>query len=115
VNWHYGEDRLEGQRSLSALVSVACDRAYNSTPLIRNEMLGRHTLTSQGAKARRVLIELCLTEGAKPRLGMDHYGPERAMYGGVLHYRSCTRRMKTGQPRFAPHPPEVAHMRRGLL
>ena len=86
VRWVYADDRLEESRSLSALVSIACDRAYRATPLIRNEMLGRHTLTSQGAKARRVLLENCLTHSADPLLGMKGYGPERAMYSGVLEF-----------------------------
>lgn len=86
VRWHYTDDRLQGSRSLSALVSIACDRAYASTPLIRNEMLGRHTLTSQGAKARRVMLEKCLMHSTEPLLGMKGYGPERAMYSGVLEY-----------------------------
>lgn len=86
VHWHHGDQRLEGVRSLSALVSVASDRTYNQTPTIRNEMLGRHTLTSQGAKARRVLLEKALTNATEPVLGMTGYGPERAMYGGVMEY-----------------------------
>lgn len=110
VHWHYGQDRLEGQRSLSALVSIACDRAYSSTPRIRNEMLGRHTLTSQGAKARKVLIGLCLTDGGKPRLGMEHYGPERAMYGGVLQYLDLHNENEDGTAGFrGPNPGSSGH------
>ena len=56
-------------RSLAGIVSAACDIAYPHTPHIRNEMLGRHQLTSQGAKARRELITAMLTRpsSASPR------------------------------------------------
>src|SRR5436305_2030541 len=43
-------------RSLAGVVSAACEAVYPHTPEIRNEMLGRHQLTSQGAKARRELM-----------------------------------------------------------
>ena len=46
-----GEDAIDlTARSLSGIVSAACDIAYPHTPQIRNEMLGRHQLL---AKARR--------------------------------------------------------------
>lgn len=110
VHWMFGQDRLDGQRSLSALVSVACDRAYSKAPRIRNEMLGRHTLTSQGAKARKVLIGLCLSDSHKPLLGMDHYGPERAMYGGVLQFLGLHDANKDGIAGFrAPKRGTSAH------
>jgi len=76
---------LRGQ-SLARVVSDACDVFYRHTPHIRNEMLGRHQLTSQGAKARRELIMAMLTEPSSACLGITGYGPERAMYDGVLAY-----------------------------
>jgi hypothetical protein len=76
---------LDG-RSLAGIVSAACEIAYPHTPHIRNEMLGRHHLTSQGAKARRELLTAMLTHPASARLDIDGYGPERAMYEGVLAY-----------------------------
>ena len=59
-------------------------------------MLGRHQLTSQGAKARRELITAMLTHGSSPRLGITGYGPERAIYDGVLTY------LGLHKPRFEP-------------
>jgi hypothetical protein len=73
-------------RSLAGIVSTTCDRAYPDTPSIRNEMLGRNQLTSQGAKARRELITAMLTHGPDACLGIAGYGPERAIYDGVLAY-----------------------------
>lgn len=77
---------LLGGRSLAAIVSAACDLAYPDTPHIRNEMIGRHQLTSQGAKARRELLAAMLTRPSEPSLGIGGYGPERALCEGVLAY-----------------------------
>lgn len=77
----------QGARSLAALVSVVCDQVYPQTPHIRNEMLGRHQLTSQGAKARRNTLHALITAGHKEALGFtDGWGPERAMYHGVIEH-----------------------------
>jgi hypothetical protein len=80
-------------RSLSALVSQACDEVYSHAPHIRNEMLGRHALTSQAARARSDLLEAMLTSSGQQYLGfpVDKYGPERAMYHGVLAYMGLHR------------------------
>lgn len=71
-------------RSLAGVVSVACDISYDQCPTVHNEMLGRHQLTSQGAKARRELLTAMIEHPAQKYLAIDGYGPERAMYSGVL-------------------------------
>ena len=78
-----GGQPLSGGRG-SAALSEASDIAYRSTPLIRNEMLNRADLTSQGAKARRLLLEAMIEHGFEPDLGFDGYGPEVAMYRAFL-------------------------------
>ena len=52
--------------------------------MVRNEMLNRTELTSQGAKARRMLLEAMIERGAEPDLGFEGYGPEVAMYRAFL-------------------------------
>lgn len=96
-----GDSTLTGQ-SLAAIVSAACERAYPSTPHIRNEMLGRHQLTSQGAKARRELLTAMLTFPDSPRLGIEGYGPERAMYEGVVAYLGLHREYADVAPAGQP-------------
>ncbi|MEV4436791.1 ATP-binding protein [Streptomyces sp. NPDC049585] len=75
-------------RSYANLASQACDRVYPLTPHIRNEMVGRHQLTSNGARARRQLLTDMLQRSGTPLLGYDakKYTPERAMYHGVVEY-----------------------------
>lgn len=67
-----------------ALLSQVCDRVYNKTPILRNELINRRQLTSQSAKARRELIEALLSKTNEERLGMTGYGPEVAMYRSLL-------------------------------
>jgi hypothetical protein len=92
--WNRGNDisaapgEIIRKRSYAALVSYACDKIYQHTPHIRNEMLGRHELTSNAARARRELLTAMLRQPNLPVLGFDQnrYTPERAMYHGVLEY-----------------------------
>lgn len=92
--WERGTDiptaprRAIDARSYAALVSEACDEVYRDTPHVRNEMLGRQELTSNGARARRELLTALLGQASMPVLGFDQgrYTPERAMYHGVVEY-----------------------------
>ena len=68
----------------SAALSEAADLAYPSTPAVGNEMLNRTDLTSQGAKARRLLLEAMIERRFEADLGLDGYGPEVAMYRSFL-------------------------------
>ena len=84
-----GSGRGGGERELavgrgSAPLSEAADIAYPDTPTVRNEMLNRTDLTSQGAKARRLLIEAMIERGDQTGLGLDGHGPEVAMYRAFL-------------------------------
>ena len=78
-----GETPLDGGRG-SAALSEAADYAYPASPSIHNEMLNRADLTSQGAKARRILLEAMIEHGSEPNLGLKGYGPEVAMYRAFL-------------------------------
>ena len=68
----------------STPLSEAADLAYGSTPVVRNEMLNRTELTSQGAKARRLVLEAMIERGSEPGLGFEGYGPEVAMVRAFL-------------------------------
>ena len=87
-------------QSLSALVSAACDLAYAKTPKISNEMIGRHQLTSQGAKARRELASALIENPELECGGLEGYGPEIAMYQGVFEALGLHGRDKSGVYRW---------------
>ena len=68
----------------SHALSHAADAAFEFTPIVGNEMLNRTRLTSQGAKARRLLISAMIKRGGEPNLGLEGFGPEVAMYRAFL-------------------------------
>jgi hypothetical protein len=76
--------QVSRQRDFSELLSALCDETYHRSPIIRNEMLNRRELTSQGAKTRRELLERMFTFASEPTLGIDGHGPDRSMYESVL-------------------------------
>lgn len=46
-----------GAMGINRIVSDICDKAYNKTPVINNEMINRHDLSGQTLKARNAIIE----------------------------------------------------------
>ncbi|MEU4300111.1 ATP-binding protein [Kitasatospora aureofaciens] len=75
-------------RSYASLASQACELVYPHTPRIRNEMAGRHQLTSNGTRARREVLTAMIQRSGVHLLGFDpdNYSAERAMYHGVVEY-----------------------------
>lgn len=65
-------------------LSSAADMTFSSSPIVSSEMINRSHLTSQGAKARRVLLDAMINKGSEVRLGLDGYGPEVAIYNAFL-------------------------------
>ena len=98
-----GEQELSSRRG-SAPLSEAADLAYPSTPMVRNEMLNRTELTSQGAKARRMLLEAMIERGSEPDLGFEGYGPEVAMYRAFLEATGLHRPMPASEIRVFGEP-----------
>ena len=87
----------------SHAISRAADIAFASTPIIGNEVLNRTQLSSQGTKARRLLIRAMIDRGGDPDLGLTGYGPEVAMYRAFLKRTGIHRpnRERPGLP-FGP-------------
>lgn len=79
-----GSREVPSGQQLNALLSAHCDRAYHAGPRLWTELLNRRELTSQGAKARRELIEAMLTRAGEPDLGLSGYGPEVSMARSAL-------------------------------
>jgi hypothetical protein len=86
-------------RGGSPAVSWVADRTYVSAPIVRNDLINRRELTSQAAKARRQLLEAML-QADQPRLGIEGFGPERAMYESILFATGMHREDQPGW-RFA--------------
>jgi hypothetical protein len=81
-SWHLVGHRheLAAREGVSAILSRVADVAYHATPRVANEMIARRELTSQGAKARRMLLEAFLRNPTLEKFGIEGYGPDRAIY-----------------------------------
>ena len=70
--------------SPSSIASGLCDEWYAEAPRVFNEMINRNALTAQGSSALHKLLEAMIGRAALPRMGIEGWGPERAMYEAVL-------------------------------
>jgi hypothetical protein len=68
----------------SLAISRIADLWYNKAPIIRNDLVNRHDLSSQAAKARRLLFEAMLAAPQDDGLGITGFGPDRTLYLSVL-------------------------------
>ena len=70
-------------RNFSEYLSYVSSEVYKSAPKVRNEMVAKRELSSQGSKARREIAESLLTHADSPALGFLGFGPEKSMYDAV--------------------------------
>ena len=84
--WFYQGQMVQAQpgQGLSHLLSSICDDLYPDSPRLWNELINRRVLSSQGAAARRNLIEAMLQREEQPGLGITGFPPERSMYESLL-------------------------------
>lgn len=83
--WIQGEiETLNNITDFNSKLSDICDRVYHRSPILWNELINRRDLTSQGAKARRELIQAMLEHQNEEKLGLEGYGPEVSMYYSLL-------------------------------
>ena len=75
---------LASGRQLNDRLSQACDEVYYATPVWRNELVNRRSLSSSAAGARRNLIEAMFEHADKESLGFEGNPPERSMYETLL-------------------------------
>lgn len=91
ATWHWIKPggrrwQLVEATSPSAVLSTIADAWYGKALVVHNDLVNRNELSSQAARARRVLIEAMLTQPREPRLGIEGFGPESSMYMSVLNY-----------------------------
>ncbi|WP_040898619.1 hypothetical protein, partial [Xenococcus sp. PCC 7305] len=83
--WIEGKQiKIKNITEFNSQLSAVCDRIYHKSPKIWNELINRRQLTSQGAKARRELIEAIIEHSDLEKLGLEGYGPEVTMYHSLL-------------------------------
>ena len=79
---HGKADQMHGTASSAA--SAACSAWYDSTPIIRNEMINRNDLTGQGATARNRLMAAIIEKWGSAEPWFGSWSPERAVYDTMI-------------------------------
>mgnify|MGYP000870227064 CR=1 FL=1 len=100
--WLYKGKSLPVKKNegLSHLLSKVCDALYDQSPVIWNEIINRRVLSSQGAAARRNLIEKMLTHSAELNLGIEGFPPERSIYESLMKASGLHKEFKKGHWEF---------------
>lgn len=88
VDWIFkGEKQnINSQRDFNALLSKVCADVYSQTPVINNELINRHKLSSSISTARIKYLQALLTNADKKDLGWekDKFPPEKTIYYTLL-------------------------------
>ncbi|MEJ5223072.1 MAG: hypothetical protein WHV44_01360 [Anaerolineales bacterium] len=97
--WFYRGEPVQTRpnQGLSHLISGICDQLYAQSPVVWNEIVNRRQLSSQGAAARRNLIEGMLTRADQERLGIEGFPPERSAYDAILKASGLHREIAPGK------------------
>ena len=84
--WAYRKDGKTYQvhGTASSAASAACSAWYDTTPIIRNEMINRNDLTGQGATARNRLMAAIIEKWDIAEPWFDSWSPERAVHDAMI-------------------------------
>ena len=99
----FGENRyISTRRGLQQELSAILHECFSKSPTIRNELINRDKLSSQGATARNKLMAAMLLHSDKEELGFDpsKYPPEKSIYRSFLKQSGFHRKLK-GEWRFS--------------
>jgi hypothetical protein len=77
-------EEIKNQRQFNSRISDLCDIVFSKSIKLKNELLNRNKLTTQGAKAQRLLISAMINNGDIERLGIEGNGPEYSMYASFV-------------------------------
>lgn len=102
--WFYRGSEItpDAHHGLTHLLSNICDDLYRHTPRLWNELINRRKLSSQGAAARRNLIERMLQNADQENLGIEKFPPERSMYESILKASGLHRQRNNDKWEFSP-------------
>jgi len=100
MQWfHKGKPIILGSsKELFQFVSTICDKVFDQSPKLRNELLNRRKLSSAAAAARMRLIERVFDNATEDFLGMDasKKPPEMSMYLSALRQTNLHTKGRNG-------------------
>ena len=97
VWFHHGmRQHISSTRTLADFLSGICSKVYKYTPILKNELINRRSLSSAAAAARRNLIEAMIRCSTEYRLGFEGTPPEVSMYASLFEWTGIHRQEETG-------------------
>ncbi len=93
--YHKGKpvESINSQRARNRYLSEICKQVYPGTPIIRNELINRRSISATAATARRKLIEAMLERSDMENLGINGYPAEMSIYRSVLESTGMHRKV----------------------
>lgn len=104
--WFAGKPVAMPPEGLSVLLSDICDKAYDGSPILKNELINRAKLSSAAASARTRLLDQMLTCMDQAHLGMEGAPPERTIYLSLFQASGIHRKDMQGCFAFRAPGPE---------
>lgn len=88
VTWIFkGEkQKVNSHRDFNVLLSTVCDKVYNETPIMNNELFNKQKLSGTISAARKNFLRALIEHSTEINLGFDadKYPPEKTIYFSLL-------------------------------
>ena len=86
ARWYFAGERheVDSAQGISPLASIVCDQIYPDAPRIHSELVNRDNLSSNAAKAQRLLLHRMLAFSTRPNLDYEGYPSDAGLYFTIL-------------------------------
>lgn len=88
IIWYFkgAKIKVKDRRQFNQQLSSICEDVYESTPILKNELLNKTKISGQVAQARKKLVEKILSDLDEPNLGFSstEFPPEKSIYLTLL-------------------------------
>jgi len=101
ATWYSGEHRFQPkpEEGLFPIASQVCDRVFDQAPHVFSELVNRDGLSSNAAKAQRLLMHRMLKYGTQADLGYEAFPADAGLYYTTIAALGLHRTV-SGQGRF---------------
>ena len=99
--WRGKKQNFTSPRQLQAFLSDVFDEIFPNTPILKNELINRQSLSGAATTARKALFEAMLTNSNRENLGIEQFPPQLSMYFSLLQ-ETTIHRVENGKLEFYP-------------
>lgn len=101
--WQGEKQIFASPRELQIFLSRVFDDVFPATPILKNELINRQTLSGAATTARKALFEAMMTKADQENLGIENYPPQLSMYFSLLQETTIHREENGKLGFFAPN------------